>query len=157
MTASADLIAMQGVTKTYAGITALQDVGFTIRAGEVVCLAGENGSGKSALIKILAGVERPDRGRIAFAGVDQGPLTPRLSAGAGVMVIFQDFSLFPNLSVAENIAFSAGLAEGHRLYRRTRVQDIARATLARAATGCGGGDAVGGAQATGGDCPRPGA
>ncbi len=127
----ADLIAMEGVTKTYAGITALADVGFTIGAGEAVCLAGENGSGKSTLIKILAGVERPDRGRIAFGGVEQGPLSPRLSAAAGVMVIFQDFSLFPNLSVAENIAFSAGLAEGHRVYRRDRVQALAKATLAR--------------------------
>jgi simple sugar transport system ATP-binding protein len=125
------LIAMDGVTKTYAGITALADVGFTIGAGEAVCLAGENGSGKSTLIKILAGVEQPDRGRIAFSGVEQGPLTPRLSAAAGVMVIFQDFSLFPNLSVAENIAFSAGLAEGHRMYRRARVRDLAKATLAR--------------------------
>ena len=131
MPTAAALIAMQGVTKTYAGITALDDVGFTIGAGEAVCLAGENGSGKSTLIKILAGVERPDRGRIAFSGIEQGPLTPRLSAAAGVMVIFQDFSLFPNLSVAENIAFSAGLAEGHRLYRRARVRDLAQATLAR--------------------------
>ena len=131
MTEPVPLIAMQGVTKTYAGITALDDVGFTIGAGEAVCLAGENGSGKSTLIKILAGVERPDRGRIAFSGVEQGPLNPRLSAAAGVMVIFQDFSLFPNLSVAENIAFSAGLAERHRLYRRAQVRDLAKATLAR--------------------------
>ena len=128
---TAPLIAIDGVTKTYAGITALADVGFTIGAGEAASLAGENGSGKSTLIKILAGVERPDRGRIAFSGVAQGPLSPRLSAAAGVMVIFQDFSLLPNLSVAENIAFSAGLAEGHRLYRRARVQGLAKATLAR--------------------------
>lgn len=125
------LILIDGVTKTYAGITALDDVGFSIGAGEAVCLAGENGSGKSTLIKILAGVELPDRGRIAFSGVAQGPLNPRLSAAAGVMVIFQDFSLFPNLSVAENIAFSAGLAAHERLFRRGRVRDLARATLAR--------------------------
>jgi len=80
---------MDGVTKTYAGITALADVGFSIGVGEAVCLAGENGSGKSTLIKILAGVEQPDRGDIRFSGVPQGPLTPRLSAEAGVMVIFR--------------------------------------------------------------------
>ncbi len=128
---SAPLIAMEGVTKTYSGITALADIGFTIGAGEAVCLAGENGSGKSTLIKILAGVEQPDRGCIHFGGVEQGPLNPRLSAAAGVMVIFQDFSIFPNLSVAENIAFSAGLAQSHRLYARARVRALATATLAR--------------------------
>ena len=53
---------MTGVTKTYAGITALEDVDFVVHAGEAVCLAGENGSGKSTLIKLLAGVEKPDRG-----------------------------------------------------------------------------------------------
>ncbi len=125
------LISIDGVTKTYAGITALDDVGLTIGAGEAVCLAGENGSGKSTLIKILAGVERPDRGRIGFAGVEQGPLNPRLSAAAGVMVIFQDFSLFPNLSVAENIAFSASLASHRRLFRRSPVRKLALATLNR--------------------------
>ena len=125
------LVALEGVTKTYAGITALQDVGFTIARGEAVCLAGENGSGKSTLIKILAGVEQPNSGRIAFGGVPQGALTPRLSAEAGIKVIFQDFSLFPNLSVAENIGFSAEIGAGTRLVRRGHVRDLARATLAR--------------------------
>lgn len=126
-----ELIALEGVTKTYAGITALDDVGFTISAGEAVCLAGENGSGKSTLIKILAGVEQPDAAEISFSGQRQGPLNPRLSAEAGVMVIFQDFSLFPNLSVAENIAFSAELGAHRRLFNRARVRAIAAATLER--------------------------
>jgi simple sugar transport system ATP-binding protein len=126
-----DLVTLDSVTKTYSGITALDSVGFSIAAGEAVCLAGENGSGKSTLIKILAGVEQPDRGRIAFSGVVQGNLNPRLSAAAGIKVIFQDFSLFPNLTVAENIAFSAELGQGARLVRRARVQDTARRTLAR--------------------------
>ena len=64
------------MTKTYAGITALDDVGFAIGAGEAVCLAGENGSGKSTLIKILAGVEQPDRGAYRFSGQAQGRLEP---------------------------------------------------------------------------------
>ncbi len=126
-----DLVRLEGVTKTYAGITALEDVGFSIGAGEAVCLAGENGSGKSTLIKILAGVEQPDRAEISFAGVRQGPLTPRIAADAGVMVIFQDFSLFPNLTVAENIAFSAELAAHRRLYRAKDGRRVAAATLAR--------------------------
>ena len=126
-----DLVTLDGVTKTYSGITALDGVGFKIAAGEAVCLAGENGSGKSTLIKILAGVEQPDRGTIAFSGRTQGSLNPRLSAAAGIKVIFQDFSLFPNLTVAENIAFSAELGRGARLVRPDRVIDTARRALAR--------------------------
>lgn len=125
------LVTLDGVTKTYSGITALDGVSLSIAAGEAVCLAGENGSGKSTLIKILAGVEQPDHGRIAFAGAPQGALNPRLSAAAGIKVIFQDFSLFPNLSVAENIAFSAEIGAGARLYRRARIRDLATRTLAR--------------------------
>lgn len=128
---SEPLVALAGVTKTYAGITALSEVGFTITAGEAICLAGENGSGKSTLIKILAGVERPDRGTIAFSGKVQGSLTPRAATEAGIKVIFQDFSLFPNLTVAENIAFSAELGAGARLVRRARMREIARGVLDR--------------------------
>jgi simple sugar transport system ATP-binding protein len=124
-------VTLAGVTKTYAGITALDDVGFSIGAGEAVCLAGENGSGKSTLIKILAGVEAPDRGEIRFGGVAQAALTPRHSADAGIRVIFQDFSLFPNLSVAENIAFSAEIGAGRRLVNGARIRDLARRTLER--------------------------
>lgn len=127
----APFIVLDGVTKTYAGITALDEVGFAIGAGEAVCLAGENGSGKSTLIKILAGVEKPDRGRISIGGELQGQLDPRVSAAAGIMVIFQDFSIFPNLSVAENIAFSNSLARHDRIYRRARVRALAAETLAR--------------------------
>jgi simple sugar transport system ATP-binding protein len=128
---SAPLVALEGVTKTYAGITALDDVGLVIGKGEAVCLAGENGSGKSTLIKILAGVEQPDRGKIAFSGVGQSALNPRLSAASGIKVIFQDFSLFPNLSVAENIAFSAEISEGAKLFKRARVKSLAAATMKR--------------------------
>lgn len=125
------LVTLDGVTKTYSGITALDSVSLSIVAGEAVCLAGENGSGKSTLIKILAGVEQPDRGKISFSGQTQGPLNPRISAAAGIKVIFQDFSLFPNLSVAENIAFSAEIGAGARLYRRARIRDLAAHTLQR--------------------------
>lgn len=126
-----DLVSFGGVTKTYSGITALDEVSFSIRKGEAVCLAGENGSGKSTLIKILAGVERPDSGKILFSGVEQAALNPRLSAASGIKVIFQDFSLFPNLSVAENIAFSAEISGGSSWFNRARIQKLAAATMKR--------------------------
>lgn len=133
MTAPADdpFIVFSGVSKSYAGVQALEDVGFAIAPGDAVCLAGENGSGKSTLIKILAGVERPDAGRIRIDGAGVTALTPRQAAAAGIQVIFQDFSLFPNLTVAENIAFSEELGHRRWLFRRRRVRETAGRALAR--------------------------
>ena len=80
------------------------------RCGEVHCLVGENGSGKSTLIKIISGVHVPDRGgSITIEGSRHSSLTPQLAKSLGVQVIFQDLSLFPNLSVLENIAIDCEL------------------------------------------------
>jgi simple sugar transport system ATP-binding protein len=127
----APFIVLEHLTKTFAGVKALTDVGLTISPGEVVCLAGENGSGKSTLIKILAGTQPPDEGSITIDGHRHARLDPRTAVAAGIQVIFQDFSLFPNLSVAENIAFSTSLAAGERLVNRRRQREIATAALAR--------------------------
>jgi ABC-type sugar transport system ATPase subunit len=122
-------VAMTGITKRYAGVTALDDVDFRVAAGEAVCLAGENGSGKSTLIKILAGVEQPTEGEIRIGGTLRDRLNPRVSAAAGIMVIFQDFSLFPNLTVAENIGFATQLAAAPHLLQP---QGLARSRAAGA-------------------------
>ena len=124
-------IRIEHVYKSFVGVNALTDVGFSIGRGELVNLAGENGSGKSTLIKILAGVEKPDEGTITINGEIYGALDPRQSVARGIQVIFQDFSLFPNLSVAENIAFSLELAEGRKLVRRRRMREIAQRVLDR--------------------------
>ena len=79
-------------------------------------LAGENGSGKSTLIKILVGVEQPTSGQIFIDGKPHAQLNPRLAAASGVSVIFQDFSLFSNLTVAENISFATQLSDKRRLF-----------------------------------------
>jgi simple sugar transport system ATP-binding protein len=120
------LVKLEAVTKLYGAITALDGVDLTIHAGEAVCLAGENGSGKSTLIKVLVGVVRTSAGRITFDGKPQIRLTPTEATAAGVQVIFQDFSLFPNLSVAENIAITAERATGTLLVHKARAR--ARAT-----------------------------
>ncbi len=125
------LIELDGVTKRYAAITALDGVSLSIAPGEAVCLAGENGSGKSTLIKVLVGVERHDEGTIRIEGAAQSRITPVSSAAAGIKVIFQDFSLFPNLTVAENIALPAERAEGARLFARGRVRARAAEVLER--------------------------
>ncbi|MEO0999037.1 MAG: sugar ABC transporter ATP-binding protein [Pseudomonadota bacterium] len=125
------LIEMTGVSKEYGAVRALDGVDFTVLPGEAVCLAGENGSGKSTLIKILCGVEQPTAGEIRIAGETVTGLTPRTATAAGVTVIFQDFSLFPNLSVAENIAFAREVADGRRFFSRADARATARAVLDR--------------------------
>ncbi len=124
-------VTMTGITKRYAGVTALDSVDFRVGAGEAVCLAGENGSGKSTLIKILAGVEQPTEGGIRIGGAPIDRLNPRVSAAAGIMVIFQDFSLFPNLTVAENIGFATQMAEHRRLFSGRDARALARSVLER--------------------------
>ena len=125
------LVSLERVTKRYAAITALSAVDLTIREGEAVCLAGENGSGKSTLIKVLCGVERHDEGVVRISGREVARVTPGAAAAAGIKVIFQDFALFPNLSVAENIALVAERTDGARLYRRARVRERAAEVLER--------------------------
>lgn len=124
-------VRMHNVAKHYGGVIALDGVDIIIQPGEAVCLAGENGSGKSTLIKILAGVEQATSGEVHIGGKQHQSLDPRVSAAAGVMVIYQDFSLFPNLTVAENIAFSSELGNGARYANQRRNAQLARSALKR--------------------------
>jgi simple sugar transport system ATP-binding protein len=125
------LLQASGISKAFGGVAALRDVSLEIRPGEVHCLAGENGSGKSTLIKVMAGVVTPDKGVIRVGGVEHAHLTPRQAIAAGIDVIFQDFSLFPNLSVAENIAIAEQLAEGGRGVRPAAQRRRAREVVDR--------------------------
>lgn len=109
------LIELRGITKRFGGVTALNNVSMSISPGEIHCLAGENGSGKSTIIKVISGVYTPDEGEIVIDGKPVGPLTPQVSISHGIQVIYQDFSLFPTLSVAENIALNSLLKDRRRL------------------------------------------
>ena len=105
---------LSAISKRFGGVTALSDVDMTLEAGEVHCLVGENGSGKSTLIKIISGVQLPEAGgRIVIEGREVSRLTPQESTRAGIQVIYQDLSLFPNLSVAENIAIGGHFGPPH--------------------------------------------
>jgi simple sugar transport system ATP-binding protein len=129
--AGAPLLALRGVSKLFGGVRALDHVDFTIRAGEVHCLAGENGSGKSTLIKVISGVHRPDEGEIRLHGAPHRALTPREAIAAGVQVIYQDFSLFPNLTVAENLTLAQEVHDRRKLVSPGRMRATAEAALAR--------------------------
>lgn len=102
MTAEPILI-VQGATKTFGGVHALDDVSMTVSAGEVVALAGDNGAGKSTLIKIISGVHRPDAGTVTFLGQNVLFGNPREARDAGIETIYQDLALAENLDVPANI------------------------------------------------------
>ncbi|MGQ9367226.1 sugar ABC transporter ATP-binding protein [Azospirillum sp. ST 5-10] len=126
-----DLIELRDVRKEFSGVVALDGISLAIRAGEIHCLAGENGSGKSTVIKIMSGVYQPDAGEILVDGRPAGRLTPIAAIDRGVQVIYQDFSLFGNLTVAENLAINVHLREKRRLMDWRRTRTIAREAVER--------------------------
>src|SRR6202008_2427615 len=99
----AALFNLTDVSKAFVGVQALDRVSIEIRPGEVVGLVGENGAGKSTLIRILAGVYRPDSGSLALGGKPLTFTSPRDANQHGIGIVFQEQSLLPNLTVAENI------------------------------------------------------
>lgn len=97
------LLQMQGITKNFPGVLALDNVDFDLKKGEVHCLVGENGAGKSTLIKILAGAYQKDEGKIIIEGKKVEINSPLMGQKLGIRVIYQELDLLPDLSVAENI------------------------------------------------------
>ncbi|HEY9345950.1 MAG TPA: ATP-binding cassette domain-containing protein, partial [Inquilinus sp.] len=133
MTAGADtppLVRLTGVSKHYGGVHALREVEFAARAGSIHGVLGENGAGKSTLIKIIAGVVQPSSGELL---IDERPASfasPQTANAAGVVCVFQELSLVPDLSVADNICITRpprrlGLID-HRAQRRRAEELLAR-------------------------------
>jgi len=131
-TASADFLRLEGVHKRFAGVHALRGVDLTIAAGEIYHLLGENGCGKSTLIKIISGAQPPSAGRIYIDGVLQTALTPLQSLSLGIETVYQDLSLLPNMSVAENVALSEQLVNSNGRLARLFDRDELKRTAARA-------------------------
>ena len=126
---------ISGISKRFGGVHALRNVDLTLEAGEVHCLVGENGSGKSTLIKIISGVEAPEPGgRIVISGKEYPKLNPVYSTHCGIQVIYQDLSLFPNLTVAENIAMAHHLGGIHSV-NWASMRATAKTTMARIGVG----------------------
>jgi ABC-type sugar transport system ATPase subunit len=117
--ANLGVLAAASLTKTYGGVPVLSDVAFDVRGGEVHALVGENGAGKSTLIKILGGAVRPDTGRVTL---DHTPLPlgdPRAIRRRGISIVYQEFTLVPELTAAENIFL--GRERGAFWLRRTEM------------------------------------
>lgn len=123
---SENLIELRHIGKRFGGVRALDDVSFAIKPGEIHCLAGENGSGKSTIIKVMSGVYTPEDGEIVIDGKSVGKLDPVKSVYHGIQVIYQDFSLFGNLTVAENLAINTFLIEGRKGVDWKRVRELAQ-------------------------------
>ncbi len=119
------LLRAVGIHKYFAGVHALDNVALEIKPGEVHCLAGENGCGKSTLIKIISGVYHRDAGTIEFDGKEMTKFTPIDAISRGIQVIPQDFSIFPNLTVRENLAINSQLSSGKKLITKKGMQKIA--------------------------------
>jgi ribose transport system ATP-binding protein len=125
------LFVMQGVSKRYGGVRALQNADLVIEAGRIHAVLGENGAGKSTLIKIMAGVVAPDEGRMLLDGRPVSFASPAAANAVGIACIFQELSLIPDLSVADNIAISNaprrfGLID-RRAQRRMAEEALSRA------------------------------
>ena len=126
------LVEIRNITKQFPGVTALQGISFTIREGEIHALIGENGAGKTTMIKILSGLYRPDGdGEVIFSGKPLREYSALESLHRGIVVIYQDFSLFQNLSVLENIALGPYVKTGRRLVNWDAMGKAAKEALER--------------------------
>ncbi len=120
------LLTVEGVTKAYPGVVANSDVSFRIASGEVHALLGENGAGKSTLVKMIYGLVRPDAGAMTLRGAAYAPQRPGEARAQGVAMVFQHFSLFEALSVAENVAL--GMERPPRMGRLAdRIREVSTA------------------------------
>ena len=116
-------VEMENTTKSFGGVHALNNVSFKVKPGQIHALVGENGAGKSTLVKILAGACQKDHGNIKINGSLVNPTSPHLGRKLGIAIIYQEFALVPDLTVAENILLDhlgtkAGLMNWPKLYRK---------------------------------------
>ncbi|GAA0526279.1 sugar ABC transporter ATP-binding protein [Paractinoplanes ferrugineus] len=126
---AAPLVEVRGITKRYPGVLALDDVSLSVRAGEIVALTGENGSGKSTLSKIIGGAEQPDDGVLLIDGEPTVVANPATALRLGIVMISQELTLAPHLTVAENV-FMGRLPRRGGLVDWPAVRSRARTELA---------------------------
>jgi simple sugar transport system ATP-binding protein len=117
--ASVPFLQVVGVHKRFTGVHALRGVSLSFQRGQIYHLLGENGCGKSTLIKIISGAQPPDEGELIIEGVSHSRLSALESLAAGIETVYQDLSLLPNMSVAENVALTSELAEHNGRLTRT--------------------------------------
>lgn len=120
------IVSMQGISKSFPGVKALDNVRFELRSGEVMALLGENGAGKSTLMKILSGVYTGDAGTIEIFGKSYGDLTPKQAQAVGVAIIHQELNMCRHLTVAENMFLGREIYKGFMLDNAAMEREAAR-------------------------------
>ncbi len=124
------ILKVVNISKRFGAVQALDNVDMEIKEGEIHCLVGENGSGKSTLIKIISGVETPDKGDIYIEGKHYTKISTMEAVKDGIQVIYQDLALFPNFSVAENISLNQRLESRAKFVHWSTIRKIAEKELA---------------------------
>jgi ABC-type sugar transport system ATPase subunit len=127
---SSEMIRLEHVVKRFGGITAVNDVSFGIARGEIHAVVGENGAGKSTIMKMLAGVYQPDSGTLVLRGEPVVIADPLHARRLGVSIVFQELNLFPHLTVAANIFANREVAHGGGLLDRAAMTASSRLVLA---------------------------
>jgi simple sugar transport system ATP-binding protein len=112
------IVELRNVTKAFAGVRAVGNLSLSLLAGEVLCLLGENGAGKSTVIKMITGVERPSSGTVAIDGEEVVLASPRAARDRGIATVFQEVATLPMMSVARNFVLGAEPAKGRGPFRR---------------------------------------
>ena len=124
------LLRLEGVSKNFGPVQALADVDLDIRAGEVTALIGDNGAGKSVMIKCIAGIHAPDRGQIVWQGQPVRIRTPREAAGLGIETVYQDLALCNNLDIVQNMFLGRERINGGTFLDEESMEKAAGETLA---------------------------
>lgn len=122
------LIELEGVSKTYGNIHALEDVSLSVRAGEVACVLGDNGAGKSTLIKIIAGLHRHDGGVLRVAGTETVLDSPRDALNHGIATVYQDLAVVSLMPVWRNFFLGSEPTRGRGPFRRLDAKSMRRTT-----------------------------
>lgn len=123
------IVELINIRKTFGSFVALDEINLFLREGEIHCFAGENGCGKSTLVKIISGAYTPDSGEIVINGKSYKEVTPSLSIDEGIQVIYQDLSLFDHMTVAENIAIGNLRQNNTKFIDWKRIHEIATEQL----------------------------
>ncbi len=126
-----NIVKINNMYKSFYGAMALSGMDFDINEGEIRCLIGENGCGKSTMIKVISGFHPFDSGEMYINGRQYKKITPAESIAEGIQVIYQDFSLFPNMTIAENIMMYSTVAEGKAVIHWKKIRERALETLER--------------------------